>query len=99
MSRSAAEARPAAGCLGRHLHVVAHLEQRRDDHEDDEEHEHHVHERRDVDVALVVAGAASAAMAMRGTLLRSRGLAAGAFLLLFGDEADVLEARVLGHLA
>src|SRR5262249_37164073 len=42
------------GRLGGHLHVVAHLEQRSDDHEDDQQHEDDVHERRDVDVALVV---------------------------------------------
>src|SRR5437764_1134056 len=43
--------------LGRHLDAVAHLGERRRDHEDDEHHEHHVDERRDVDVALDSAAA------------------------------------------
>src|SRR5262249_30482440 len=43
--------------LGRHLDAVAHLGQRRRDHEDDEHHEHHVDERRNVDVALDSAAA------------------------------------------
>src|SRR5206468_1420065 len=42
--------REVRGCLGRHLDQIAHLHNRRDDHENDQQHEDDVDQRRDVDI-------------------------------------------------
>ena len=84
--------------LRRHLHGVAHLEQRHGDHEDDQQHQHHVDQRRDVDVAPDSSRIAHVHCHGLDSSGRPR-LSGAARLLLLGDEADAAEAGLVDQSA